>query len=391
MISLSRHIELLLLDHDCVIVPGLGGFIANLASARYTGYPTDGEGAPADNLFLPPYRSIGFNPQLLLNDGLLVQSYMQVYDASYPEAYLQMEKEIEQVKEQLDLAGEYQLDGIGTLSKSLNNGITLTSTEAGVLTPSLYGTYSFEMQSVAELIAEREKQNILPSGINIAPIQTEADFTQHMEEKAQDKADDAVADQAEQLSAEANDQQASGGNITLRINRRWLDVSIAAAVAAILFLFVSYPTLRNFGEEADTCIAGTPYIAEPTSTTQISTSGANNTTNTKTGGKQSHDGAATDSTSTSDNSNQDTVPSDNKKSVKEYTIVLASYVSVANSKIFIKDLADAGYAEAEYIKDGKVSRIIYSSFASEQEAYTTLASLRGKASAFSDAWIMKLK
>ena len=62
MISLARHIELLLLEHDCVIVPGLGGFIANHTEARYTG--------DEEHLFLPPYRTIGFNQQLQVNDGL---------------------------------------------------------------------------------------------------------------------------------------------------------------------------------------------------------------------------------------------------------------------------------------------------------------------------------
>ena len=38
MISLAKHIELLLLDHDCVIVPELGTFIANHASACYNEY-----------------------------------------------------------------------------------------------------------------------------------------------------------------------------------------------------------------------------------------------------------------------------------------------------------------------------------------------------------------
>ena len=35
MIELSRHIESLLLDNDCVIVPELGGFIAHYQSAYY--------------------------------------------------------------------------------------------------------------------------------------------------------------------------------------------------------------------------------------------------------------------------------------------------------------------------------------------------------------------
>ena len=37
MITLAKHIELLLLEHDCVIVPSLGGFIANHADAQYSG------------------------------------------------------------------------------------------------------------------------------------------------------------------------------------------------------------------------------------------------------------------------------------------------------------------------------------------------------------------
>lgn len=34
MIELSRHIESLMLKHDCVIVPGLGGFVTQYVPAR---------------------------------------------------------------------------------------------------------------------------------------------------------------------------------------------------------------------------------------------------------------------------------------------------------------------------------------------------------------------
>ncbi|MBO5704071.1 MAG: SPOR domain-containing protein, partial [Bacteroidaceae bacterium] len=52
MIALARHIESLLLKHDCVIVPDFGGFVTQQVAARYV----EDEG-----LFLPPYRSVGFN------------------------------------------------------------------------------------------------------------------------------------------------------------------------------------------------------------------------------------------------------------------------------------------------------------------------------------------
>ena len=54
MIELSQHIEVLLLENDCVIVPGLGGFVAHYTPAIQL----------EENMFLPPTRTIGFNPQL---------------------------------------------------------------------------------------------------------------------------------------------------------------------------------------------------------------------------------------------------------------------------------------------------------------------------------------
>ena len=54
MIELARHIEILLLENDCVIVPELGGFIAHYQPAYY---------AESDNIYFPPMRTIGFTPQ----------------------------------------------------------------------------------------------------------------------------------------------------------------------------------------------------------------------------------------------------------------------------------------------------------------------------------------
>ena len=55
MIELAQHIEVLLLENDCVIVPGLGGFVAHYTPAMRVA---------EENVFLPPTRIIGFNPQL---------------------------------------------------------------------------------------------------------------------------------------------------------------------------------------------------------------------------------------------------------------------------------------------------------------------------------------
>ena len=87
MIELSQHIEVLLLENDCVIVPGLGGFVAHYTPAIQV----------EENMFLPPTRTIGFNPQLKLNDGLLVQSYMAVYDTNFSDASKIVEDEVSEL------------------------------------------------------------------------------------------------------------------------------------------------------------------------------------------------------------------------------------------------------------------------------------------------------
>ena len=100
MIELGRHIEILLLTNDCVIVPGLGGFMTHHVEARFDS---------RDNMFLPPYRTLGFNPKLSLNDSLLVQSYVEAYDISYPDALQRIENEVCEIKQHISINGSYIL------------------------------------------------------------------------------------------------------------------------------------------------------------------------------------------------------------------------------------------------------------------------------------------
>ena len=107
MIELERHIEILLLDCDCVIVPGFGGFVAHHRDARFD---------DADNMFLPPLRTLGFNPKLNMNDSLLVQSYVEAYDISYPEALARVETEVDELKHNIEKDGYYEFENLGHIS-----------------------------------------------------------------------------------------------------------------------------------------------------------------------------------------------------------------------------------------------------------------------------------
>ena len=141
MIEIDRHIEILLLSNDCVIVPGLGGFMAHHVEARYN---------EEEQRYLPPLRTLGFNPLLKLNDSLLAQSYIEAYDISYPEATRRIEEEVDELKQHLCNEGEYELKGIGTLRINDEGNYIFEPCEAGILTPDLYGLHPLSLIHISE-------------------------------------------------------------------------------------------------------------------------------------------------------------------------------------------------------------------------------------------------
>lgn len=149
MKEIERHIESLLLRNDCVIVPDLGGFVAHHVDARYS---------EEECLFLPPTRMLGFNPQLTMNDSLLVQSYADTYDLSYPEALGRVEQEVAALRSALDEEGHCDLEGLGTLYKNQEGKLSFAPCEAGILTPSLYALDSFEVKPLETTAAKSEAE-----------------------------------------------------------------------------------------------------------------------------------------------------------------------------------------------------------------------------------------
>ena len=111
-------------------MPDFGGFVAHHVAARYEA---------DDCIFLPPTRTLGFNPQLRINDSLLVQSYINALDISYPEALRRIEREVDEMKQELNEKGYFTLEDIGTLSINSEGNIQFEPCEAGILSPDFYG------------------------------------------------------------------------------------------------------------------------------------------------------------------------------------------------------------------------------------------------------------
>lgn len=113
MITIDRHIEYLLLEHDCVIVPGLGAFVADRRSASIQG-----------TQMLPPHRSVWFNPSIAHNDGLLATSIARHSGLSYDAAMSHLAAAVGALRTQLEQDREFTISRVGTLNLSDEGTIT---------------------------------------------------------------------------------------------------------------------------------------------------------------------------------------------------------------------------------------------------------------------------
>ena len=144
MKNLARHIELLLRDNDCVILPGFGGFIAHDVPAYYVS---------EEGLYYPPSRSISFNASITMNDGLLAQSYMKSYQVDYARATHIIDVAVEQLTDMLDEEGSVTMPHIGTLTHDIHQSLQFIPDVAGIASPKHFGLGSFAIKELGQLLA----------------------------------------------------------------------------------------------------------------------------------------------------------------------------------------------------------------------------------------------
>ena len=364
VIEIERHIEILLLDNDCVIVPGLGGFTAHHVEARFD---------ESDDVFLPPLRTLGFNQQLKINDSLLVQSYIEAYDISYPEALRRIEGEVEELRQRLTNDGYYEMADIGVLEMNEDGNIIFTPCEAGILTPELYGLSSFEMQP---LMAEESTTSASSTQVqkpNVEPTPITTTVFDQVGQKEETSANDAGQDTDTDEDAEKS--------ICIKVS--WLRNAGIAAAAALLLFFVIFPISHsglknvNIGD-----FNGTSFFSKLMP--KDSQMNNINISEIKASVKDSSRQSVKDSVKDSIKGIEPKVKSDT------FCIVLASCIPQKNAERYVEQLHKKGFDKAYAMVNNKMVRVIYGNYTSETDAYNDLQKIRSK-DEFEQAWILKKK
>lgn len=146
MNEIIRHIEFLLVSHDCVIIPGFGAVLAHSLSARYD---------KSSDVLLPPSRTFSFNKSLNHNDGLLVSSIARSKGISFEAAASVVSVEVETMRRQLEIEGLLSLGLAGKLVMS-EGVMSFEPSSAASLSPEFMWLPSLRLTDVAALAKRRE-------------------------------------------------------------------------------------------------------------------------------------------------------------------------------------------------------------------------------------------
>lgn len=334
MENLERHILHLITRHNCVILPGFGAFLAQNVSAHYNA---------DEQMFIPPHRTICFNPQITIDDALLVSSYITSENKSYDEARNIVTNEIASLRRTLSRNSEVQLGNLGTFQMDLKGDIRFIANDNGIDDPHNFGFEPLSvslLRNIEETITipiERHKISkyiaavvaIVVTFLFVTPVSDSA-FQKDMQASLTDFASSEQISMMQQLTAKAPSQ-----------------VSDKDCVEIAPVEFTATKVIENIPESAK----------------------------------------ETDTRINADNIQTENIVQ--KEQVADNTtthyIIVASSPNEENAQLAIKELTAKMNAEYTVVKCGKRHRIAINSYTTAGDAQNALSQYQ---QTFPDAWVL---
>ena len=352
MNELSRHIERLLLAHDCIVVPQFGGFVTMATYA--TREETEG-------LFFPPIRVVRFNPDLMEDDGWLLADVREQRRCSESEAKRHIQHLVLNLRQQLLADGQADFGSIGLFTQDEDGRVSFSPCQAGVITPAYFGLDAFAMPKLTA--AQRSGKH-----------------------------------RTAQQQALEEEQRNSSSHITIRISRRGLKNALTAAAIIVLCALFSSPVDDARQSNQATLLPSTPAVevAHPTPSAEArSTVSPSNSSPAAQPAPVASEQPAAPAPVPSAEERSTVSPSNSSPAVQpapaaKYCIVLASDVSLKNADRYVKLLQERGFTDARVYNNGKMNRVVLGNFQTENEAYNMNAKLHRTSTEYASTWVLAL-
>ncbi len=161
----EKYLTELLYAHDCVIIPGFGGFVTNNAPARVNNL---------DHSFTPPSRILTFNRNLKNNDGLLANCIATVERSGFNEAMEQIRFLVADLERQLQDGKRVLMEGVGTFFMDKGLNLLFEPDPTSNFLPGSFGLLKFKSPPIKrEQLAKKIEKKIVERVDRVKPIVTD--------------------------------------------------------------------------------------------------------------------------------------------------------------------------------------------------------------------------
>ena len=108
-------------------------------------------------MFMPPHRTMGFNPQINADDALLMSEYIDELQLTYEDAGKALRKDVAKLRHELSAKSAVRFGELGTFSMNVTGGISFDPAPNGIDDP-----YNFGFEPIAiPLLSQIDKKDIV--------------------------------------------------------------------------------------------------------------------------------------------------------------------------------------------------------------------------------------
>jgi cell division septation protein DedD len=146
---LEAFIAELLFEHDCVIVPNFGGLVATYRPARLN---------QSAHRIMPPSKHVGFNRNLLHNDGLLTHHVATRLGIAYADAQQRIADLVLGYQRQLTSNGRIHWEKIGVFFHDNSGVLQFIPEEQENFLLEAYGWKPLQLSPVEQLTSSKDEE-----------------------------------------------------------------------------------------------------------------------------------------------------------------------------------------------------------------------------------------
>lgn len=338
--GIERDLHELLFEHDCVIVPGWGGFLAQYRPARLD---------QTRQLIHPPSKEVGFNRHLLRNDGLLTDHIAHRDGLGFAAANALIDKEVAAWRAQLDAKGRVEIPRIGIFFRDAQHNLQFDPDDRANFLKEAFG-----LRPVVAAPIVREEERPEPKVVHL-PLVTESEE-----------------------EPKRNWNWAAAAGIALLLTAGTVGAYIGLNGGTDAFAWGPRPktTYQATAEAAPTMLARASVFALPENSFGVQKVPL--TDNDSVSLTVDLGSAPADTTAVA-------VPAASSLRMR-FHVVGGCFAQPENAERLLKELQDKGYPAQRLARYGELHPVAYGSYADRQEALDALASIRQEGTG--QAWLL---